>query len=284
MRLLLPGMLLLASCSEPTLESRLNSIIARYDSATVAVSIRDGDLALDVQGDRPFHAASTMKVPVMIELFRRHESGLLSLDSTLQVKNAFRSIVDGSLYSIKDDSDQEIYQRIGERMTLRELMRRMMTVSSNLATNLLIEEVSADSVRQTASRLGAPSMNVLRGVEDLKAFERKLSNTTTSRDLAALLYKLTVGEAVSPAADSAMLEIMAMNVFNDMIPAGLPEDARVVNKTGWITAVHHDAAVVYPHRQRPYVLVILTEGLEDERQSSALGAEIARTVHAALRQ
>ena len=283
MRLLIPGMLLLASCSEPTLESRLGSITARYDGATVAISIRDGDLALDLGADRPFHAASTMKVPVMIELFRQHENGWLSLDSTLEVRNSFRSIVDGSLYSIEDDSDEDIYRRIGERMTMRELMRRMMTVSSNLATNLLIEEVSADSVRQTAARLGAPSMNVLRGVEDIKAFERKLSNTTTSRDLAVLLYRLMAAEAVSPAADSTMLEIMAMNVFNDMIPAGLPEDARIVNKTGWITAIHHDAAVVYPRGQHPYVLVILTEGLEDKGQSSALGAEIARTVHEALR-
>ncbi len=284
MRLLLPGMLLLASCSEPTLDARLSSIIARHEGAVVAVSIRDRDFALDLGADRPFHAASTMKVPVMIELFRRHESGLLSLDSTVLVRNSFRSIVDSSLYSIEDDSDKDIYQQLGERMTMRDLMHRMMTVSSNLATNLLIEELSPEAVRRTAAALGAPTMNVLRGVEDIKAFERNLSNTTTSRDLAELLYRLMVQEAVSPDADSAMLEVMAMNVFNDMIPAGLPEDVRVVNKTGWITAVHHDAAIVYPPRLDPYVLVILTEGLEDNRQSSALGAEIARAVHEVLRQ
>ena len=283
MRLPMVALLALVSCSTLSLEAELHALIASHGEATVAISVRDAGFSLDINSNRVFHAASTMKVPVMIELFRRQNQGKLSMDSTLVVENSFKSIVDGTFYSIEDDSDDTIYQRLGERMTMRQLLHQMMTVSSNLATNLLIDTLSADSVRKTAARLGAPTMNVLRGVEDLKAFDRKLNNTTTSRDLAELLYRLMKGDAVSPEADRAMIEVMAKSVFDSMIPAGLPEGTRVVNKTGWITAIHHDAAIVYPAGQTPYVMVVLTEGLEDQGRSAALGADIARTVHAALR-
>ena len=271
-----------ASCQPPSLESRIRALLDNYSDVTVAVSIRSEGLTLDLNADLPMHAASTMKVPVMIELFWRDHLGTLSLDDTVEVRNRFRSIVDGSSYSISDDTDTEIYGMIGSFLSLRTLMQRMMTMSSNLATNLLVDALTADSVRQTAVRLGAPTMNVLRGVEDLKAYDQGLNNTTTSADLAALLLRLMENTAVSAVADSTMIEVMAKNIYNNMIPAGLPPDTRVVNKTGLITRVQHDAAIIYPPGSKPYVLVILTQGIADEDLSAALGADIARLVHATV--
>ena len=224
-----------------------------------------------------------MKVPVMIEVFRQAEAGRLALDDSLEVENAFRSIVDGSPYRIEDDSDDAIYERLGGKMAVRDLVYQMITVSSNLATNLLIGHVGADSVQQTIERLGTDTMRVLRGVEDIKAYRQGLSNTATAADLARLLEAIMQGRAVSPQADAAMVEVLLDQRFNTMIPAGLPEGARAAHKTGWITAIHHDAAIVYPEEGAPYVLVILTEGIEDEKESAALGAEVARLVHEALR-
>ena len=204
------------------------------------------------------------------------------MSDMLPVKNSFRSIVDGSTFAIEDDSDDAIYARIGEEMSIADLMDRMIIVSSNLATNLVIESVSADSVQQTALQLGAANIQVLRGVEDLKAYERGLSNTTTARDLAILLAAIARGEAVSAKADSAMVATLLRGRYNEMIPAGLPTDVRVAHKTGWITRIHHDAAIVYPAHAEPYILVILIEGIDDQDMSAALGAEIARAVHAGL--
>lgn len=239
--------------------------------------------AYDCNAERLYHAASTMKVPVMIEVYRQAEAGRFALDDSLLVENAFRSIVDGSPYSIEDDSDDAIYEALGTRMAIRDLVYNMITVSSNLATNLLIDFVSADSVQATAERLGIRHMRVLRGVEDIKAFRQGLNNTATAADLATLLDALRQGEAVSPEADCAMVGVLLDQRFNDMIPAGLPEGVRAAHKTGWITGIHHDAAIVYPEQRPPYVLVVLTEGIEDEAISARLGAAIARTVHAALR-
>ncbi len=266
------------------LSTQIETLIAQVPEATVAVVALDPEAGaiLAINADRSFHAASTMKVPVMIEVYRRAAQGDLALSDMLPVKNSFRSIVDGSTFAIEDDSDDAIYARIGEEMSIADLMDRMIIVSSNLATNLVIESVSADSVQQTALQLGAANIQVLRGVEDLKAYERGLSNTTTARDLAILLAAIARGEAVSAKADSAMVATLLRGRYNEMIPAGLPTDVRVAHKTGWITRIHHDAAIVYPAHAEPYILVILIEGIDDQDMSAALGAEIARAVHAGL--
>ena len=291
LRRLIP-VLALILVSEPTyshaqlaLADSLEAVMATHPEATVAVAVRDDatGTVINIRSERSFHAASTMKVPVMIEAYRRAEEGTLDLDSTLLVKNEFRSIVDSTLFSIEDDSDDAIYAWLGTEKTFHELIHQMMSVSSNLATNLLIDFLVADSIQRTVDRLGAPGMRVLRGVEDLKAFDLGLSNSTTAEALAGLLEHLVRGTAVAPATDRAMIEVMFANAFRDMIPAGLPPAARVANKTGFITRIHHDGAIVFPEEGAPYVLVILIEGIEDGEASAALGARLAGMVHAALR-
>ena len=276
----------LAACSpDGELEQQLEDRIADYPDATVAVAVRDAETrtSVDLLSDRPFHAASTMKVPVMIEAWRRVRADSLSMDDSIRVKNEFRSIVDSSLFSIEDDSDDAIYERLGESMTISELIYQMITVSSNLATNLLIDHLDAAAIQRTVDALGARGMHVLRGVEDLKAFDLGLSNATNARALARLMEAIQTGTAVDSIADRAMVDVLLDQQFNEMIPAGLPAGVHAAHKTGQITRIHHDAAIVYAPDAEPYVLVILIEGLDDHEQSAALGAEIARTVHRTLR-
>jgi beta-lactamase class A len=261
------------------LDARVRTLIAA-SGAEVAVAMRtlDGTRQLSIDPDTKFHAASTMKVPIMIELFRQADAGTLRLDEQLPVRNEFHSIVDGSVYqlSVGDDSDAEVYRNVGKTMSLRDLCEAMITVSSNFAANLLIERVGAENVRRTVHRLGADGMVVLRGVEDQKAFDRGMNNETTARALEVLLTKIAQGKAVSPAADAAMVEILERQKFHDAIPAGLPAGTVVAHKTGNITKIHHDAAVVYG--PRAYVLVVLVRGIEDQKVSAALIASISREI------
>ena len=258
--------------------------IADVPGAVVAVAWRDlatGD-SLDIAADTVFHAASTMKVPVMIELFRRHEAGDRPLDRPVVLVNEFASIVDGSPYSLDagDDSDSALYARVGTRVPTRELMRRMIDRSSNLATNALIELVGAKRVTETARELGAPGMLVLRGVEDGKAYEAGLSNTTTARALATLMRAIEEGRAGDSASTAEMRAILLGQHFNDEIPAGLPPGTPVAHKTGSITGIRHDAAIVYPPGRAPYVLVILTRGIPEPEVASRLMSDISRLVWA----
>ena len=251
--------------------------------ADVAVAFRtlDGKAEWFYHADDSFHAASTMKVPVMIELFHQVKEGKIRLDEPLTIHNQFTSIVDGSPYKLDpaDDSEADLYKGEGQTRTLSQLCELMITVSSNLATNLLIEKLGVDNIRATVHHLGADGMNVLRGVEDNKAFAKGLNNTTTARGLQVLMTAIADGKAVDQDSSRRMLEILERQQFNDGIPAGLPGSTRVAHKTGEITKIHHDAAIVYA--PQPFVLVILVGGLGEEKESAAVMADITRKVYQA---
>lgn len=236
-----------------------------------------------IDAEKVFHAASTMKVPVMIEAFRQADAGRFSLDDPIPVVNTFKSIVDGSPYSmsVTEDSDGEVYKAIGKTLTVRALVTAAIIVSSNLATNILIEHLGAENVRKTVERLDGGGMVVLRGVEDQKAFDKGLNNQTTARALMALFAAIARGEAVNANASRGMSDILRMQQFTDAIPAGLPPGVPVGHKTGNITRIHHDAGIVYAGK--PYVLVVLTRGIADQKKGAALIADISRVVYSIQR-
>ncbi len=283
MMILVAGALLLAAQSQDSLLQQIRNRIIQDSGAYVGVAYVDlgSTDTLFINADTSFHAASTMKVPVMIELFRRANTGSFRMDQGLLMVNQFASLVDGSPYTLDmgSDSDSTLYHRIGERVRVDSLLRLMITRSSNFATNTLITLVGADAVTKTMRELGARRIQVLRGVEDGKAFERGLNNTTTARDLALILRALEEGRAASPDATRQMLAILMAQEFNEKIPAGLPPGTRVAHKTGDITAVSHDAAIVYPPGGKPYVLVVLTRGIADGVRSARLIADISSIVY-----
>ena len=262
------------------LDQRLRTAIAD-SGAEVAVAVRSVDRRTEIliEADKSFHAASTMKVPVMIELFRQAHAGVLSLEETLPIRNEFRSIVDGSPYSLSepDDSDADVHAALGQTLTLRRLCELMIVVSSNFATNLLIERLGVENIRRTVAALGADGMHVLRGVEDSKAFKQGLNNITTARALLVLFERLAHGTAVGRDPDAAMVEILLRQRFKEGISAGLPPSTRVAHKTGNITRIHHDAGIVYG--PRPYIDVLLVRGIEDEKRSAALIARLSRMIY-----
>jgi beta-lactamase class A len=276
-------------CLAATPGSRLTAAIAAIEStikksgAEVAVAFRtlDGRTQWYFHADEPFHAASTMKVAVLIELYHQVRQGKVKLSDALVIKNEFHSLADGSPYMLdpNDDSERELYQAVGETRTLAQLSDLMITVSSNLATNLLLEKLGVGNIRATLHAMHAEGMNVLRGVEDNKAFQQGLNNSTTARALLRLMEAIARGRAVDPDASRQMIEILERQSFNDDIPAGLPPGTRVAHKTGEITRIQHDAAIVFA--SRPFVLVILTRGLDNASESGALIAEITRQLYEA---
>ena len=288
---MLPLALLLLAASgtrdtSAALQTAARARIARDSGAVVAVVLQDpvSGLSLELNPDVRFHAASTMKLGVLLELGRRIDAGELRWNDSLPIKNEFASIVDGSGYFLDkgSDSDSTVYAAVGSRWSLRQLATRMIVRSSNLATNLLVERLDATRITTTIRSLHADSMLVLRGVEDGKAYEKGLNNTTTARDLAILLRALAEGRAVARSTGAELLGILEAQEFNDGIPAGLPPGTRVAHKTGEITATWHDAALVYPPDGKPYALVVLTRQVPERARGVSLHADLARLVHAAV--
>lgn len=260
---------------------RIDDVLQRH-TETIAVAYHHLGTGLTIEREEQasFHAASTMKVPVMMALFRAVDLGELKLDQPLPVKNEFRSIVDGSAYTLDpaEDGDPDLYQAVGSARPLSELIRRMITRSSNLATNLLIERIGASRVTDLMRELGAYEIQVLRGVEDGKAYTAGLNNVTSAKDLRIALEALVDGKTFSERSSKEMIEILTAQEFNEKIPAQLPKGIPIAHKTGDITGIHHDAAIVFPPGEKPYVLVVLTEGFRDEKEANRVIAEISRAV------
>ena len=179
----------------------------------------------------------------------------------------------------EDDADAPLHDKIGQSESVGELVRRMIVRSSNLATNLLVELVGARSVTESARKMGAGGMQVLRGVEDAKAFEKGLNNSTTARSLMVILRRIAEGKSGTRADSAEMARILEGQEFNEGIPAGLPPGVRVAHKTGWITGIYHDAAIVYPAARHPYVIVVMTRGIADPKLAHKLVADISLWTH-----
>ena len=229
-----------------------------------------------------FHAASTMKTPVLAELFRQSEQGSFSMEDSITIKNVFKSIVDSSEYSLDpaDDSETGLYKRIGQKETIAALAYEMIIRSSNLATNLLIELVNPGQVMNTMKELGANDIKVLRGVEDNKAYQKGLNNTTTAYDLAILFEHMAKETLVSKHASNEMIRILLDQQFNEIIPARLPGEVRVAHKTGSITGVQHDSGIVILPGGEKYVLVLLSRfDPIDEKEVISAMADVSKLIY-----
>lgn len=232
------------------------------------------------RGDRWFHAASTIKVPVLAAVMGAVHHGRLSLDSRVHVRNWFLSAADGQPFRLSNarDANAEVHTHLGRTMRVDELAFHMIVTSSNLATNLLLEVVGLEDAQRSIAELGVGGLELRRGVEDEAAFERGINNRVTADGMLGLLRLIEEGRAYSVELSARMLEILHDQEFRSGIPAGVPEGAKVANKTGEISTIAHDAALVYLPGRKPYALVVLTEWDPKDGRRSETIASVSRAV------
>jgi beta-lactamase class A len=280
--------LFIISCQAPdkdlhTLEKNLRKEMNQVKGAFALAyqNLSDTSDYLFIREKEMFHAASTMKTPVLYELFKQQAAGELNLTDSILIKNEFRSIVDASLYSmdIEVDSGDAFYDQIGQKASLYDLAYAMITQSNNLATNLLIDKVVAKKVTRSMRDIGAKDIQVLRGVEDLKAFDAGLSNRTSAYDLMLLFRDLGHYQLVDSISSQQMIDILLAQKFNEIIPAKLPSEVKVAHKTGSITKVMHDSGLILLPDGKKYVLVLLSKDWEDEDKTRTLLSELSYLVY-----
>jgi beta-lactamase class A len=269
------------------LKQRIDSLL-QLQQGDFAVAFKDlaSKQTIFIHEHELFHAASTMKTPVLIEVYKQVAMGKLSLSDSIVLNNKFKSIVDTSTFSLNpdDDSELELYKHYGEKRSVNDLVYLMITVSSNFATNLLIDFVQAKNVMQTLHAMGANDIRVLRGVEDDKAFQLGMNNMVTAYDLMLLFEKLAEKKAVNAASSEAMVKILMDQKFNEIIPARLPANVKVAHKTGWFKGVNHDSGIVFLPDGRKYVLVLLSKNATDDKASINALAKISQMIYQYISQ
>ena len=273
-----------AAPRERALRHQLERIEKDSGAKAIAVALHDSDTGFELHyhADRWFHAASTIKVPILLGVFAAIDRGELLPHSRVHVRNRFLSVVENIPFRVESgrDSNSAVHNAIGKMMRVDELAYHMITTSSNLATNLLLGVIGPDSVIRTLRELHVDNgIDLKRGVEDELAFEKGISNMVTANGLLRVLVMLAEGKAFSPALSRRMMDILHGQEFNQGIPARLPKVARVAHKTGEISTVAHDAGVVYLPKRKPYSLVILTEWDPSASGRSRVIAAISHTIY-----
>ena len=258
---------------------------ARLEAAAVAVHDFASGADRDVNGDRWFHAASTIKVAVLAGVAASVADGRFQLSSRLAIRNRFLSAADGTPFRVPAgrDANAEVHSQIGRMMPIQDLAVHMIATSSNLATNLLLDLVGVDYARARLARLGIDGVDLRRGVEDEAALAAGIVNRVTARGLVRLFGALHEGRAGSPQGTHWMLHVLQQQAFTNGIPAGLPEAVRagatVANKTGEISNMSHDAGLVFLPDETVYAVAVLTETLPGVAPSQQTVARLARVAY-----
>src|SRR5688572_20887032 len=267
--------------AEVSLYRNVLKIREDHSLENLGISFYDAESTIQwsYNADHYFHAASTMKLAVLLGVFRQVDRGEVSLEAPVHVRNRFTSIVNQEpfMLDLGRDADPDVYGHLGKTLTVRELSYWMITKSSNLATNLLVDVVGIPTIQQALDELEIDGIKILRGVEDQAAFDAGLNNEVTGNGLLKLLRLIAEGRAYSQHACDEMLKIMLDQQYRSGIPAGLPKAARVAHKTGNISTVHHDAGIVYLESRKPYVLVILTQFTPEQGRGTAV-ADVSRDI------
>ncbi|MEA3208529.1 MAG: beta-lactamase class [Chthoniobacter sp.] len=261
---------------------RIQEISHRAGFIAVAVSFYDYEstVAFSYHADRYFHAASTIKVALLLAVLKAAEEGKLNLSGRLHVRNRFHSVVDGAIYRVSPDrdGDAETHRRIGRAVPIGDLARAMIVRSSNLATNLLFDFLGRDYIRGVVEQAGIAGLKFERGVEDEAAFAQGLNNEVTADGLLQLFRVFCDRRLLSEESCERAIAILLAQEFNGMIPAKLPGPARVAHKTGEISTACHDAGIVFLPDRQPYVVAILTEGPPEQRDRQKAVAAISGAI------
>jgi beta-lactamase class A len=271
--------------SENSLYLSLQAIKRKHALERLGIALYDSETRMQwsYNGDAFFHAASTMKLAVLAGVFRQVFREELELEAPVHVRNRFKSLVGGEAFSLDLDRDAspEVVARLGRTMSVKDLAYQMITTSSNFATNVLIDVVTVGVIQKALEELRVDGIEVLRGVDDQKAFAAGKNNMVNADGLLKLLRLISDGRVYSPEISAELLEILLDQRHKSGIPAGLPGGAAVAHKTGNISTNHHDAGIVYIGNRRPYAVVILTQSAAGEGGNRAV-ADVSRQIYSAL--
>jgi beta-lactamase class A len=237
-------------------------IMGESKAVAYAVALHDYETGFRfaINADRRFHAASTIKVAILLAIGKAIDDGRIRPDDTLHIRNRFLSAIDRTPFRIDAETDgyPQLHRLVGRTAKISDLAEWMIVSSSNLATNLLLDYLTVEEAQRVLREAGVNGIDLRRGVDDTKAHDRNFNNETTAHGLLELFATLR-GDFLSKASRDRAINILLQQRFNSMIPAPLPAHASVAHKTGEISTACHDAGIVYLPEREPYILVVLTE-------------------------
>ncbi|MGG5171890.1 serine hydrolase [Pseudarthrobacter sp. J1738] len=237
----------------------------------------DGAVLSQREADLPFYSASTIKLGVMVAAIRAVERGELDLNQEIAAAHTFPSATGTEDFTFEPEERDMGMPSPGTLMPLSEVLRRMITVSSNEATNLVVQLVGLPAVNDALSACGAASSRMERMIGDIPALRAGLSHQVTARDLTAVMRAIVTGAVAGPELTELMTQWLMAQEFGDLgaelDSAGA--EVRWGSKSGWVTGIQHDVAFVAPQNgflSDGYVLAVCTRAYEEKDALPAIQA------------
>ncbi|MDZ7960660.1 MAG: serine hydrolase [Aulosira sp. DedQUE10] len=240
--------------SMKALEPQIKALMTRYSFLTTGMFFLDLDTGnyLDIGGDRVFPAASTIKLPILIAFFQDLDAGKVRLDENLTMR--------GDL--VTNGSGVMQYERVGKKYTALETIIKMVTISDNTATNMIIDRLGgAAKLNQRFRTWGLKDTVIRHLLADLRG-----TNSTSSQDMARVLALLVNNKLVSPTSREQALDILRHTSIHTLLPAGLGKGAVIANKTGDIGFLIGDAGfITMPNGKRYLAAIFVKRPYKDSR-------------------
>lgn len=254
-----------------SLKTKLENLATQYHQLEPGIFLVELDQNgyVSLQGAVPFAAASTIKIPVLVALFQDIDAGKIHLDEQLTMTEDV----------IGSGSGDMQYQTPGKQFSVLETATKMMIISDNTATNMLIKRMGGiEAVNQRFLEWGLTATAIRNLLPDLEG-----TNTTSPEDLGNLLARIDRGELISLRSRDRLLHIMSNVVTNTLLPQGLEKEATIAHKTGDIRSVLGDAGIIdMPNGQR-YIASVLVKRPDNDPKAKELIQQISKTVYQHLK-
>jgi len=243
----------------------------KYFPGTAGIAFYDFEREekIEINEGEIFESASLVKLPVMIEIYRKIEAGELKEEEEIVLKEEDKT---GGSGILKDKPS-------GSLWTVKELVELMITESDNTATDILIDLAGMEEVENTCRKIGLLNTTLERKIYAFEEIDHGKDNLTSPQDMCLLFTKLYEGPEISEMAGKEMLSILKGQKNKKIIPRFLPEDTVCAHKTGGLLGIVHDCGIVYPPDRNPYVLVLMGKNVSDNDLAEEVFAGISEKIY-----
>ncbi len=254
------------------LATTVRGLTAQSPGLTPGVFIADLDTGayLNLNGTSMFSAASMIKVPILVAFFQDVDAGKIRLDEELTMRQ--EEVAEGS-------GDMQ-YQPVGTRYTALETATKMIVISDNTATNMLINRLGGiDALNQRFKSWGSSATTIRNLLPDLEG-----TNVTTPKELADLMARVVQGDFLSLRSRDRVIQIMQGTVTNTLLPSGLGEGSTIAHKTGDIGSMVGDVGIIDMPNGKRYVATVMVQRSHNDPRAQELIRQISQTAYQALNQ
>ncbi len=253
------------------LKTELDTIIAKYPKLTPGVFLIDADTGayVDINGDTTIAAASTMKLPILVAFFQAVDRGRIKLNDMLTMEESH----------VAEGSGDMQFRKPGSKYTALQTVRKMIVISDNTATNMLIEALGgADVLNQLFQSWGLKNTVINNPLPDLSG-----TNTTTPKDLIDLISQVNQGGLVSLKSRDRLFRIMERTRNDSLLPRGVGRGSVIAHKTGNLKSVLADVGMIDLLNGKRYLLAVLVKRQDDDQDAVDLIRGVSKKTYQYLK-